>query len=332
MSLRKFSFEVLLVDLLLVALFILVPKFPIITSLLIAGFYDLMLFLWMISPNIIPTKITPRRLIAEPELVKKTTFLSIMCGNLIFLSLVVYLLMSGFSLAFVQEHTSPAASYFALLLHFFIGMNVVLLAVSYSAAKFYRLFTENGSWWRTFKVMTTDFAAGISILLIFLFVTQFLPVTLIYILTMGAGCLAALALAMYYTRKAERFRDAKSWLRSWSNAVFCAPFGIVVVLLIGYGPLGVHFSNADILMWHCQFSIFALVAILIAQLYRIAEAVWEAPRKRKIKVLAFSTGRLLIAIALAGGLLYLAFRITTPVSEIKAWHDLLLPLHPGSHL
>lgn len=302
---------------------------PIRLALAAVVFADLYFFLWLAAPNIVHNNPALRRKISVPEEAGRFDFHATITGNTLFFFSFAFLCFTGMNMMAPDSEMSNAQASALLLAHFFLGVAVVVVLLFYLVARVHHLLKDDDSRRAGLLDLIVDFIAGLAIFLFFMFVTQLMPVILMYLLTLGSACLIVLLFAVLYVRRRKRFRSAGEWLGAWATATTLAPFAVLFLFLFGYNRFGSHFSNADIQGWHCEFARLTGATVLLTQLFFILRSAFAATRWTKVRALAGGLARYLGTLVLVViGVTFLQRIPATWVFLVKI-RELLLPLPPG---
>ena len=326
---RKRIKDLLFIDLLIILLFVLALRMQPSLAFAAVVLADLYFFLWLAAPNIAADNPALRRKISAPEEVGRFDFHSTITGNTLFFFSFVFLCITGIIMMSPEGGMSNAQASVFLLAHFLLGIAVVVVLLFYLVARVHYLLKNAASWRRGLLDLIVDFFAGLAIFLFFMFVTQLMPVILIYLLTFGSACLIVLLFAVIYVKKRKRFQTAGEWMGNWAGAATLAPFVVLFLFLFGYNRFGSHFSNADVQGWHCEFAKFIGVIVLLTPMLFILHSVFLATHWKKVRALASGLARYFGTLFLVVvGMLFLKQIPATWVFFIKI-REFLLPLPPG---
>jgi hypothetical protein len=323
---NKYPRLVLFVDGLLLLLFTLVLSMRVVTAVLTILVFNLVLVLWLRSPNVVKGTPAPITLFRDPDALVRSTFLSSVCGSMVFVALLVYVFQSGSIVANNVVGISFPQSLLSLIVHFFLGFAVILVSAVYGGEKLFQLKKVRGSMGRALKETLTDLLGAGSILMFLLFATQIVPVIPKVVLPAGSACFVGALFAIYTTRRSHRFSSIREWASSWSHAIVTITFCIPIVMMFGYTPYHVHLWNPYSVEYHGDFFIYAIVAVLVGQVARVVAATVRTPGLRKVGVLGFGLGRLIAAMLVGVLLLVLVRWVSTGPIDWKPIHDYLLPI------
>ena len=248
--------DLLLANAALIALGVVLFRFPVVTAVGVAVAWDLTLVLSRRAPSLLPGP-RPGAPWTDQDRLREGDFLSLLASNGIFAWAVLFLALSGMA-AESQEAPIEFAALLALG-HFFVGFGLLMLGITYAALKAQALRSGPGP---GIVDAVLDQASALALVMFFAYGLQLLPAIVPVAAPLGALGFAIFIGCQVAIRRRGRHLGRRAQAIALARSLLTAPFVAMVLMFFAASPVRTHFLMDIGYEMHFMFAAFVLVPVL----------------------------------------------------------------------